>query len=49
MINEIEMIELRYLYTKSYKYLAKNEYGTINVFKCKPHKNIELNISIIRL
>lgn len=39
MINKLEIIELMYLNAKGFNYLVRNEIGSVEVFKNKPHKN----------
>lgn len=38
-----EKIELSYLSLKGFKYLVRNEIGSVNVFANKPHRDKETN------
>lgn len=38
-----ENVELHYLFLKGFKWLVRNEIGSVNVFKVKPHRDKVVN------
>ncbi|MFK3936596.1 hypothetical protein ACI2JA_03650 [Alkalihalobacillus sp. NPDC078783] len=42
-LQHTEFIELSYFYIKGFRYLVRNEMGTVKVFVNKPHRDIETN------
>lgn len=42
-LTDAEKVELSYLHLKGFRYLVRNEIGSVNVFVNKPHRDKETN------